>query len=61
MRRWPSSTLCCGLAVCSVIGVLIHYGLAAPQTAENNIGFLWAFVTRTGVGDTQPVAITQDT
>ena len=61
MRRWPSSTLCCGLAVWSVIGVLLHYGLAAPQTAENNISFLWAFVARTGAGDTKPVAITQDT
>lgn len=61
MRRWPSSTFCCGLAVWSVIGVLLHYGLAAPQTAENNISFLWAFIARTGAGDTKPVAITQDT
>jgi hypothetical protein len=61
MRRWPLSTFCCGLAVWSFIGVLFHYGLAAPQTAENNISFLWAFVARTGARDTKPVAITQDT
>jgi uncharacterized protein DUF4384 len=61
MRRWPSSTFCCGLAVWSVLGVLLHASLAAPQTAENTISFLWAFVARTGAGDTRPVAITQDT
>jgi Domain of unknown function (DUF4384) len=61
MRCWPLSILSCSLAVWSVIGLLIHYGPAASQTAENNISFLWAFVARTGVGDTQAVAITQDT
>jgi hypothetical protein len=61
MRRWPSSTLCCGLAVMGVLGSLIHYSRAAPPVAENNISFLWAFVARTGAGDIQRVPITQDT
>jgi hypothetical protein len=61
MRRRPSSTFCYSLAVCSVIGLLIHYGLAATQAAENNISFLWGFFARTSTGDIQPMAIMQDT
>src|SRR5215831_6087849 len=61
-RRWRSCALFYVLAGCSVIVVLIQYRLAAPQTAENNIGFLWAFgATRAGARDAEPVAITQDT
>jgi hypothetical protein len=41
--------------------VLLPYGLAVPQTAADNISFLWAFVARTGAGDTKPEAIRQDT
>lgn len=60
MRGWQSSTLFCVLAVWSVIVLLTQYRLAVPQTAEN-ISFRWAFGSRAGVEDTEPVAITQDT
>ena len=44
-----------------MIVVLMQYRLAVPQTAENNIGFLWAFgATRASARDAEPVAITQN-
>ena len=61
MRRWQSCALFYVLAGCSAIVVLMQYRLAVPQTAENNIGFLWAFgATRAGAREAEPVAITQD-
>jgi Domain of unknown function (DUF4384) len=60
MRRWQSCTLSSGFALCSVIVILMQYRIAAPQTAEPNISFLWALgAVRADARDAAPVAITQ--